>query len=289
MYFHTLWIRNGVSYSREFIQENCVPQGSILSVTQFAIAINGIVSIVRTPVEYVLYIDNFTIVCRAASLRMSERQLQLTVHRLSYWADSCGFHFSTAKTQVVHFCRRCGIFRSPEVLLYGFVLLVSSTVKFLGLLFDITLLRLYIAVVRNKLDYGNAVYCSAQPFVVTSLASVYHAGICVVTRAFRTSPVVSLCGVAGEPPLHYRRDQMLLFYSVRVHLDSSHLHHAAFLHPPNERLYSAKPDSPQPTSVLFAHALKRYALPLCVLPLPHLEQPWLTTQVEVGLNQAEFP
>jgi hypothetical protein len=86
-------VRLGTVLSPPRIQENGVPQGSVLSVTLFAIAINGITSRVHRPVQCSLYVDDFAIYHRSQSLPAIERQLQLNINRLSLWSRENGFKF----------------------------------------------------------------------------------------------------------------------------------------------------------------------------------------------------
>ena len=88
-----------------FDQEMGVPQGSILSVTLFALKINSIVKAISPGVECSLYVDDFLIVHRSKYIHIIERHLQRSLNMLSHWADTNGFKFSSSKTVCMHFCR----------------------------------------------------------------------------------------------------------------------------------------------------------------------------------------
>jgi hypothetical protein len=77
------------------VQENGVPQGSVLSVTLFAIAISGMVSAV-VPVSTFIFVDDITIYHNFLSMA-TVRHLQIAINRLSYWALQKGFTFFSAK------------------------------------------------------------------------------------------------------------------------------------------------------------------------------------------------
>jgi len=73
-------VRLGFSYSDLFDQEMGLPQGSILSVTLFAmfgLKINSIVKAISPGVECSLYVDDFLICYRSKHIHIIERHLQL--------------------------------------------------------------------------------------------------------------------------------------------------------------------------------------------------------------------
>ena len=95
-----------IVFSERYLQESGVPQGSVLSVTLFAIAVNSVMTCIRLPVEGLLYVDDLTIVCKSANLNLASRQIQLTFNHLVDWSHQTGFRFSPTKTVCVHFCRK---------------------------------------------------------------------------------------------------------------------------------------------------------------------------------------
>ena len=68
--------------SEHFLQENGVPQGGVLSVALFALAINDIGSVLSQSIGRSLFVDDFAIWCSSLSTPASERQLQLAVSSL---------------------------------------------------------------------------------------------------------------------------------------------------------------------------------------------------------------
>jgi len=75
-------VRLGSHISDVFDQEMGVPQGSILSVTLFAVKINSIVKSVSPGVECSLYVDDFLICYRSKFVHIIERHLQQTLNKL---------------------------------------------------------------------------------------------------------------------------------------------------------------------------------------------------------------
>jgi ribonuclease HI len=242
-------VRVGSTLSDRYIQESGVPQGSVLSVSLFAVAINGIAHSVSIP--HSIYVDDFALWVRSPQLRSCERQLQLAINSACSWVGENGFRFSASKTVCVHFSRQRGINVDPQLRLGQELIQVAPEARFLGLLFDSKLtwaphlrqlkdkcframnilralsgsswgadravmLRLYRALIRSKLDYACFVYGSASGTSLKMLDSVHNEGIRLATGAFRTSPVVSLAVESAEPPLSQRRQQLMLHYATKL-------------------------------------------------------------------------
>ena len=68
-----------------------------------------------------------------------------------------------------------------------------------------TLLMLYRAIVRSKLDYGCIVYGTASNTNLQQLDSVHNSRLRLALGAFCTSTISSLYTEANEPPLGERR------------------------------------------------------------------------------------
>lgn len=89
-----------------------------------------------------------------------------------------------------------------------------------------TMIMLYRGLIRSRLDYGCMAYSSASERVLLMLDSVHHSGLRIATGAFRSSPAISLCAEAGEPPLRYRRAKLSLSYLAQISARPHHpLHH----------------------------------------------------------------
>ena len=56
-------VRVGRSVSKPYLLEEGIPQGSVLSVTCFAVAINSIIDAVSPPVKCSLFVDDFAVYC----------------------------------------------------------------------------------------------------------------------------------------------------------------------------------------------------------------------------------
>jgi len=244
-------VRIGSTYSDSYPQAMGVPQGSVLSVTLFSIKINSIVQTLKSDTESSLYVDDFSISYCSKHMSTIERHLQLCLNRLSHWADSNGFKFSTSKTVCMHFCHMRGLHPEPSLSLNRTSITVVKEFKFLGLYLDSkltyiphikylttkckrslnilkvlantdwgadkdTLLIAYRALIRSKLDYACIIYGSTRASYLRSLNTVHNTGLRICLGAYRTSPIESLYAEANEPSLHYRRLQLSIDYMTRM-------------------------------------------------------------------------
>jgi exonuclease III/ribonuclease HI len=280
----TFHVRVGNTLSESFAQENGVPQGAVLSVTLFAIAINSITSCIRSPVRASLYVDDLAIFYRTGNLNSAQRQLQLTINRLQGWADLHGFRFSSTKTSCMHFSRHRSFHPHPVLSLSNNVLPFTETVRFLGMVFDeklnwlphlrqlktkclkslnilkilsgtswgadrTSMLRLYRSLIRSKLEFGCAVYASARKSYIGILDPVHNAGIRLCTGAFRTSPVPSLYCESGEAPLTTRRDYLLGSYISKLRGMSKHPTFQTVFRPSYQPIYNTRQKATRPVGI----------------------------------------
>lgn len=253
----TFQVKIGNTYSDEQTQENGIQQGSLISVLGFLAAIDDVTKCVPDRMLSTLYMDDFTILCTGPSMPSIERQLQLTLNRLSQFETTTGFKFSTSKTVCMHFCRKRKPHNDPELTLGNTVIPVVDTNPYLGLLFDkrltwiphikalkdkcnramdtlrsishtswgadrSILLQLYRALIRSKLDYGCEVYSGAHYTALKMLDPIHHLGLRLSTGAFITSPTVSLHAEIHELPLHLRRQQICTQYAIRLLHNTKH-------------------------------------------------------------------
>ncbi|KAK3883722.1 hypothetical protein Pcinc_011979 [Petrolisthes cinctipes] len=245
-------VRVGTTHSASVAQEEGVPQGSVLSVTLFAVAINAIASSLPDGIANSMYVDDLAVWFAASRMSVAERRMQLALDRVSRWTDSHGFRFSPPKTVAMHFCRIRGIHPDQDLFMYCHRIRCVEETRFLGLLFDkrltwvphlrtlkvscfkalnllrvlshtswgadrATLLRLYHVVIRSKLDYGCEVYSSATDARLRVLDPVHHAGVRLATGAFRSSQIPSLLVDPNEPPLDLRRQSLMVRCWHRLH------------------------------------------------------------------------
>lgn len=244
-------VKVGNHLSDPYTQYEGVPQGSVLSCTLFALAINDLIKSTPQYVENILYVDDFTLFTRSASLPAAERRIQLATNKAYDWATKHGFKFSESKTVSMHFTKLRGVFPSPQIKLSDNNIPNVQQTKLLGMILDpkltwvphlkdlktrctraldilkclsrktwgadrSTLLHIYRAQIRAKLDYGCGIYSSATKTTLKMLDPIHHQGIRLSTGAFRTSPVESLYVESAEPSLSFRRNKLSLQMYTRL-------------------------------------------------------------------------
>ena len=107
-----------------------------------------------------------------------------------------------------------------------------------------TLLMLYRAIARSKLDYGCIVYGTASNTDLRQMDSIHNAGVRLALGAFCTSPVSSMYTEANEAPLEERRLKLSMHYYLKTHACTDNpAHHALHEFDPTIRdLYLPRPN-----------------------------------------------
>ncbi|KAK3894956.1 hypothetical protein Pcinc_001312 [Petrolisthes cinctipes] len=309
-------VRVGTTHSASVAQEEGVPQGSVLSVTLFAVAINAIASPLPDGIANSMYVDDLTVWFAASRMSVAERRMQLALDRVSRWTDSHGFRFSPSKTIAMHFYRIRGIHLDLDLFMYGHRIRCVEETRFLGLLFDkrltwvphlrtlkvsclkalnllrvlshtswgadrATLLRLYHIVIRSKLDYGCEVYSSATDARLRVLDPVHHAGVRLATGAFRSSQIPSLLVDANEPPLDLRRQSLMVRCWHRLHRLPDTLPCLAVSSDIMSQYYLLHSRAPRPFGFRVRKAMEEMGIDdyqICPVRVPRVA-PWLLPEV----------
>ena len=288
-------VRVGSTLSQEVIQEQGVPQGSILSVTLFAIKINSIVKCLTNDTNASLYVDDFQICFSGQNMSVIERKLQLCINKLEKWSNENGFRFSATKTACVHFCRKRKLHLDPELFLSGNKIPVVDQVKFLGLIFDNKLnfkphilqlkekckkalnllkvvshfdwggdrkvmLQLYKSLILSKLDYGCFIYGSSPKSYIKMLDPIQNECLRLCLGAYKTSPVESLEVEANVPPLRLRREQLALQYVLKLRSNPSNPAYPSFFEPQLQERFASKPKTIPTLNIRLQEALDQLNL-----------------------------
>lgn len=121
------------------IQSNGVAQGSVLSVTLFALKINSIAQLFPTNRRLIasLYVDDLQIGISHPDLNVIQTELQRYLDNIHQWTNRNGFKFSIAKTKIMHFTTLPGLHMNKPVLKLGdSILPYTESMRFLGLIWD---------------------------------------------------------------------------------------------------------------------------------------------------------
>ena len=213
-----------------------------------------------------VYVDDFMLYSSSPIPRTIERRLQLSLNTLGTWCEETGFTFSSAKTVCMHICKRHNCPKMAHNLnLFNTPLLCVDHYKYLGMTLDnsitwkrhidrlrascystinllktlshkrwgadrASLLRLYIMLLKPKLDYGCEIYASAAQSHLNKLTPIHNTAIRIATGAFRTSPLVSLYAESGIKPLTTYRNIKLLNTFARIYTNPRHPLHSSANH-----------------------------------------------------------
>lgn len=207
--------------SRSFTQENGVPQGSVLSVTLFLIAINTISTVLKPNgrVKFIMFANDSAIYISGPNIVVTHRLLQKTINEIHKWSLSTGFTFSQEKTEAIHFCRKRKCTRTLPLQINNQQIEYTETIKFLGVQFDSklrwkqhidatitkckqnisiirmlahtnwganreSLLKIYKSTILSKIDYGCQAYSSACNTYLKKLNTVQNNAIRLALGAF---------------------------------------------------------------------------------------------------------
>ena len=78
------------------------------------------------------------------------------------------------------------------------------------------LLRLYISLIKPKLDYGCEVYCTAKDYLLNRLKPIQNEAIRIATGAFKSSPIDSLHAITGMTPFDTYINVKIANYSLKI-------------------------------------------------------------------------
>lgn len=205
--------------------DNGLPQGSILSVTLFLLAINDAGKDIKAPVIIRKFADDIIVLCRGKHINSVQTSVQEALDVLHGWSLISGFKFSVKKTECVLFSKRKQIV-SPQLFLGKQALQFVQSTRILGLLFDNKmtwnnhinkladecknrlnilkclshnnwgadrnlLLLTYKAIIRSKIDYGAIIYNSAKS-CIKKLDIIHNQALRICTGCFRTTPIGSI-------------------------------------------------------------------------------------------------
>ena len=311
-----LKVRVGSFLSSAFIQEEGIPQGSVLSPTLFNIAINSLLELVPVGVHGLAFADDYAIVCSRSTALEAGQKIQEAINMATAWAGARGFRFSAEKSKAIRFSRLKRREQVPTLFLEGVILPYEESVKYLGVLLDkgltfthhinevvckvkqrfsilkvvshfnwgadrITLLRIYQALCLSKIDYGCQIYGSACKTSLKKLDVIHNTGLRICSGAYRTSPVNSLYVDSGIPPLFIRRQELSLRYLSRV-LSGSQNPNFKYVKQPSDRA-SRKPTLPKPMEVRYEDGARVVRLlPTKIAQVgPPKFPPWSLPQVSI--------
>ena len=283
--------------SNKFHLQNGVPQGSVLSVTLFLIAINDIVRTVQSPVKFSIYADDITVFVTGKNLDTSQQIMQNTLNKLELIANNNGFKFSKTKTTATLFTKHSNYNPNLNLYMENCKLAIRCQVKILGITFDhnlswiphlkilkkecvnrMNILKImasknwgadqqiiantYRTIIQSKIDYGTTAYVSARPHILKMLNPIINTAARLATGAFRTSPTESVLTEANLLPLCYRRKLVCLNYAVSVFISEKLEKQKEIISSDFSNIYKIKKNFPKPFNIRLKYLLKEANLDL---------------------------
>jgi len=289
-------VRVDSAVSTRRVQENGIPQGSVLSVTLFIIKIDSIARQIPSDGRFLtsLYVDDLQVSYSHPNIRVIQHKLQETLNNIAAWATENGFKFSAAKTKAVLFSKVPGLYIPPTLKINNSNIPFATTMKFLGMIWDekltwqphitklkatcsrsigllkslaatewgadqVTLMHLYRALIRSKLDYGQIVYASASNTVLKQLDSIAGEAMRIASGAFKSSPIESLQVLLNEKPLEMRRETATLKYFYKIRSELNNPAYKQINDISQRRLYEHKRE-PYPVAIRAQHLIEKLTL-----------------------------
>ena len=250
-------VRINGDISSSYDVDGGVPQGSIISPLLFAIVMNDLFKTVKDTVKYSIYADDAAMWYRCSSLEEGEETIQTALQEIEEWSKNTGLSFSPSKTKAVIFTRKKKNY-IPEFNMDGLKIEIVKEKKFLGMILDSslswsahikslvercdsalnimkyvsfgkmgadrkTLIAIYKALLRSKLDYGCFLYETAASTNLLKLDRVQYKALRLAIGAIKCTPVPMLEPEANIMPLNIRRKLLGLKYICKSLAVENHI------------------------------------------------------------------
>lgn len=318
----TFRVRANGTLSRDRTLRNGVPQGSILSVTLFLIAINDVFDNITSPIKTTMYADDLLIYIKGKDRTVLQKLIQCAIDKLAASTQASGFKFSPSKTKYIFFSRRSKF--TADLQLNGTKLELVNSIRFLGIIFDQHLnwkehihslqlkcnqvldllktlasyhwgadtnhlLHIYRSLIRSRIEYGLIAYSTASHRLLKTVNTIENTALRIALGAFRTSPTESLHCLANELPLTYRVKQLTLQYAAKISPTKEHPNYNITFSNRYQQIYSHKSCQPplyerlnRILSELNIDFPTNFFTPNC-----HYF-PWASPQPQLNINMAHF-
>lgn len=230
-----VWNAGAISSPR--LQENGIPQGSVLSVTLFIIAMNSVFGSIPQGIHIIVYADDITLIIHGKYAAVVRRHMQNAVQNVVDWADGVGFTISIEKSKLMHVC--FGHTHRPALHAVSIGEHTIKTVRemdLLGVTIDskltfnkhankvkenlipklnvlraltgrfseasrCTLIKVAKAFIVPSILYGAELWSRGGKNLLKILGPQYNEALRICSGAFKSSPIDSLMVESGQLPL----------------------------------------------------------------------------------------
>ena len=258
-------VLNGNTASSERLQKNGVPQGGVLSVVLFLIAMESLKKIrsKNSGVNILTYADDIVAYISHKDKNVIQSNLQNLLKDLEEWCRMYGFSFSVRKTKAMEFRQTKRKPWKVNLMLNNTNLEYVPNYKFLGLNFncylswnhhiqdlivrtrkDINLMKLlaspkwrlsktdlitiFNSICMSKIDYGDFIYSSQNSPELKKLQRVQNEGLRCATGLFRTTKIDSILKISGQKDLEFSRKIHMANYFSKIKCVPKHPNLADF-------------------------------------------------------------
>ncbi|MDW3615091.1 MAG: reverse transcriptase family protein, partial [Nitrososphaeraceae archaeon] len=239
----TIRVKVGGNISDSFTLENGTPQGSVISPLLFLIMINDIPTVNDNLTKSSLFADDSAIWRSGKNLQQIIKNLQKIMNKICDWSDNWGFKISETKTVAIVFTKKRNSNQIKKLKINDKEIKYEKEAKFLGMLFDNkntwnshikqlvdkcksrinllrsvtghqwgankkTLLMMYRALIRSRLDYGSQLFHTASATALKKLDTVQSTCLRIICGSMRGTATSSLQQDTGEMPLALRRKEL---------------------------------------------------------------------------------
>ncbi|XP_065080666.1 uncharacterized protein LOC135703394 [Ochlerotatus camptorhynchus] len=221
--------------SRRFSEETGVPQGSVIAVTLFLVAMSGVFDKLPRNIYIFVYADDVLIVTVGPTRQRTKLRAQAAVSSVVRWADSVGFQLSAGKSVRCHICTTRHRNNGQPIMIKQQAIPTKNTIRVLGVLLDRNLslephfqqvkkdcrsrsnlmktisrphrsnnreirFRVARAIIDSRLLYGVELTCLAAEKAVQILEPVYNGYVRTVSGLLPSTPADAACVEAGILP-----------------------------------------------------------------------------------------
>lgn len=220
-------------------EESGVPQGSVIAVILFLVAMNSVFK-VKIPKEMTIFVyaDDIILVAKCKTEKALRRKVQAAVSAVVRWADNVGFKISAPKCDLLHTCRiRHKVLNTP-IFAKGNKIPMRKSLRVLGVHIDRsynfnkhieetkkscksrvnliktisrrhkrcnrnTVLRVVEAIIVSRLTFGSEIFCTEIERVTTAMAPIYNQAIRAASGLLPSTPADAACAEGGVLPLRF--------------------------------------------------------------------------------------
>lgn len=129
-------VRYNGQLSNPKIQENGVPQGSVLAVTFFLLAVESIKTFIPQDTFIRMYADDITIAVETKSAKWTRSKVQKILNGIQKWCTETGFSVSATKSAIMHVGKRRKLQKQATPMLNSEAINLVKQHKLLGVWID---------------------------------------------------------------------------------------------------------------------------------------------------------